>query len=239
MIKYFKSSIIFTIACILLAGFWAHYMGASILSTLFIVVTLGVLEVSLSFDNAGVNAMKLEKLTPVWQHRFLTWGIIIAVFGMRFLFPLVVVSIFSHLNLLSVLNMALNNPDEYTKYLTLSHPQVVTFGAGFLIMLFFTYFFNKNKTVHWLSFLEKPMQKLHKIPFLSVILTIILLFIQGKFISQDYQFEVFIAGISGIIVFLLIEGISSFLENKSENLNISHSCLVISNDVSSLLFCIK
>ena len=50
-------------------------------TTFFICTVLAVLEISLSFDNAIVNANKLKEMSPVWQRRFLTWGIIIAVFG--------------------------------------------------------------------------------------------------------------------------------------------------------------
>ena len=228
--KYFTSSFVFTLFCLICAVLWANYTNTSILSVLFVVLTLGVLEVSLSFDNAVVNTAKLEKMTPVWQKRFLSWGIIIAVFGMRFLFPLVIVSIFSKLNLLSVLNMALNNPDEYTKYLTLSHSQVVTFGAGFLIMLFFTYFFNSKKSSHWLGFIEKKLARLDRIPFLPLILTVILLFIQGRFLLLQNQWNVFFAGLYGVITFIVIEEISKFLEKKEEQrdkkLNLEHSCFI-------------
>ena len=57
------------------------------LSFLFVGAILAALEIALSFDNAIVNANKLEEMTPVWQRRFLTWGILIAVFGMRIVFP--------------------------------------------------------------------------------------------------------------------------------------------------------
>ncbi len=63
------------------------------LSILFICTVLAVLEISLSFDNAIVNANKLKEMRPEWQHRFLTWGIVIAVFGMRIVFPLLIVVI--------------------------------------------------------------------------------------------------------------------------------------------------
>ncbi len=64
---------------------------AGALSFLFIGAVLSVLEISLSFDNAIVNANKLKEMTPVWQQRFLTWGILIAVFGMRIVFPILIV----------------------------------------------------------------------------------------------------------------------------------------------------
>ena len=87
MIKYFKGSIIVTIIGLITAYFYSeHQLCGSGLKALFIVFILSVLEVSLSFDNAVVNAVKLEHMTPKWQHRFITWGILIAVFGMRLLF---------------------------------------------------------------------------------------------------------------------------------------------------------
>ena len=95
MLQYFLGSYIVTIAGIIAAYFWGeHVHSGAGLSSIFIVLVLAVLETSLSFDNAVVNAMKLEKMSDVWRHRFLTWGIAIAVFGMRFLFPVLVVAIF-------------------------------------------------------------------------------------------------------------------------------------------------
>jgi uncharacterized protein len=46
-----------------------------------------ILEISLSFDNAVVNAKVLETMDPIWQKRFIVFGIPIAVFGMRLVFP--------------------------------------------------------------------------------------------------------------------------------------------------------
>ena len=174
--KHFKGSFIFTLVGLVLAFLWSHKtVPGHELTSLFVVAVLGILEVSLSFDNAVVNAMKLEKMSPKWQHRFLTWGIWIAVFGMRFLFPLLVVSIFARLNLFEVLNMAMTDADKYAYYLEVTHPMVITFGAAFLIMLFFTYFINQNKQLHWLKPIEQRLAKLSEISGLNVILTMIML----------------------------------------------------------------
>ena len=94
MIEYFLESYIVTFVGLICAFFWGeHVHPGSGFACVFVALVLGVLEISLSFDNAVVNAMKLEKMSHAWRHRFLTWGIIIAVFGMRFLFPIFVVSI--------------------------------------------------------------------------------------------------------------------------------------------------
>ena len=68
---------------------------------------LGVLEVSLSFDNAVVNATVLDRMSPVWQRIFLTVGVLLAVVGMRLVFPLVVVSLTAGLNPVEAVELAL------------------------------------------------------------------------------------------------------------------------------------
>ena len=108
MLKYFGGSYLVTILGVFASYFWGeHFHSGTGLTCVYIALILAVLEISLSFDNAVVNAMKLEKMSPKWQHRFITWGILIAVFGMRFLFPLAVVAIFARVNIADVLNMAL------------------------------------------------------------------------------------------------------------------------------------
>lgn len=217
---YFKGSFIFTFISLLLAFIWVHLMhpGAE-LKALFIVLVLSVLEISLSFDNAVINAAKLEKMSHLWQQRFLTWGIWIAVFGMRFLFPVLVVAIFSHLNLIEVVNLAINDADKYAHYLHISHPPIITFGGSFLIMLFFSYFMNDKKEIHWLSFIEKPVSFLGKIKGLNVVLTLLMLYFFQHFLPSENRYEALIAGIFGIITYLTIDGVSYALESHADNSN--------------------
>jgi hypothetical protein len=65
---------------------------------------LAVMEVSLSFDNAVVNASVLKDWDEFWKKLFLGVGIIIAVFGMRLLFPLVIVAVAADLGMGDVWN---------------------------------------------------------------------------------------------------------------------------------------
>ena len=91
MVRYFLGSFLVTILGIIVAYIWGeHIHHGSGFACVFIALVLAILEISLSFDNAVVNAMKLEGMSEKWRHRFITWGILIAVFGMRFLFPLLV-----------------------------------------------------------------------------------------------------------------------------------------------------
>src|SRR3954469_6826575 len=118
--KHFGVSIIVTVILMAVAGWWgftnAGFSGA--LTALWITGVLGVMEVSLSFDNAVVNASVLRHWNAFWQRLFLTVGIVVAVFGMRLLFPLLIVSIATGLGLVDVWHMAVNTPDVYARNLT-------------------------------------------------------------------------------------------------------------------------
>ena len=160
-----------------------------------------MLETSLSFDNAVVNAMKLEKMSDVWRHRFLTWGIAIAVFGMRFLFPVLVVAIFAKLDMLTVTKIALTDSHKYAQYLHATHAPIVTFGGMFLIMLFLNYFFNHEKDVHWIKPIEAPLSHLDHIRGIEIIISMLMLLGLQSFIPVESKVAVIISGMSGIITF--------------------------------------
>ena len=217
MHKYFIGSYIVTIVGLVCAFLWGNHIhpGAGLMCV-FIASILAVLEVSLSFDNAVVNAVKLEKMTHKWRQRFLTWGIAIAVFGMRFLFPILVVSIFSKLSMLEVTNIALHDSNKYASYLHATHAPIVTFGGLFLIMLFLNYFFNHEKDVHWIKFIEKRLAHLDHIKGIEVIISLFTILFLQQFIPDNSKLSVIIAGIGGIITYLSIDGISHFLEKQEE-----------------------
>ncbi|MCM1265642.1 MAG: DUF475 domain-containing protein [Candidatus Gastranaerophilales bacterium] len=215
--EYFKESFIVTVIGLILAYFWGeHILPGSGLLCVFIAFVLGVLEVSLSFDNAVVNATKLKKMTPQWRHRFITWGIAIAVFGMRFLFPLLVVSIFAHLGILRVLDIALHNAKLYAHYLHQTHATIVTFGGTFLLMLFLGFFLNPKKETDWLKPVESLMKKVPGNKVLDTLITLAALDVVQMFQPAPLHFSVIYSGIAGIITYLAIDTISQKLEDLEE-----------------------
>ena len=217
MIKYFRGSYLVTFIGLILAYLWGEHVSAgSGWISLFIALVLGVLEVSLSFDNAVVNATKLKKMTPVWRHRFITWGIAIAVFGMRFLFPLLVVSIFAKLNILRVLDIALHNSLMYAYYLHQTHATIVTFGGTFLMMLFLGYFLNPKKEVDWIKPFERVMKKAPSSKLLDVLITLVFLDIVQMIQPPPLHMSVLFSGLAGILVYLGIDTISRKLEELEE-----------------------
>jgi len=148
--KHFSSSLMVTfIGFILAFYFWG-------IEALYIVVLLSILEISLSFDNAVVNAKVLETMNPVWQQRFITYGIPIAVFGMRFLFPIVIVAVAGGVGIVETFLMAVNNPSEYQAIFGEKnvHNLIYAFGGSFLLMVFLSFLFDEKREIKWLNLIE-------------------------------------------------------------------------------------
>jgi hypothetical protein len=223
--KYFSGSFILTGVGLVAGGLLgAYYHGtvSGVVSTVFIVAVLAVLEVSLSFDNAVVNATVLKDMTPVWRHRFLTWGIAIAVFGMRLVFPLVVVSIVASVGPFEALRLAALEPDEYARILTSAHAVLGAFGGAFLGMVCLKYFFDSQKSVHWIRALELRLVMLGK--FESVELGVMLLGIWGfsRAVPVHEAHPFLVAGVFGVITFIAVDGIGSAMEVDPEKMDSVH-----------------
>ena len=133
---YFRWAFIVTaigLALGAILGWQSTGTWSGMLSVFFICAVLAVLEISLSFDNAIVNANKLKDMRPEWQHRFLTWGIIIAVFGMRIVFPLLIVVIAAGIGPIDAIILAAAQPEEYARIMNDAHLPIAAFGGTFLI----------------------------------------------------------------------------------------------------------
>ena len=138
LFRFYTFSLIFTVICLGLAGWYGFVSSGTLVGmaqVLWIVVILSVLEVSLSFDNAVVNASVLKEMDDVWQKRFLTWGIAFSVFGMRIAFPLAIVAIAAGIGPMEALNLSLNDPAKYEALVSSAHIGIAGFGGAFLAMV--------------------------------------------------------------------------------------------------------
>lgn len=222
--KHFKGDIIFTTIALIVAGIWGFYEGggaSSALKAMAIASILGVLEVSLSFDNAVVNASTLEKMDDVWRHRFLTWGMIIAVFGMRLVFPVAIVSVVASLDPITVINIALTKPDEYAKHLTESHSMIASFGGMFLLMVFLKFLLDPDKEIHWIDPIEKVFVKLGKLEAFEILISMTVLMTTQYFVHSEEKLGVMISGIAGLMTYILVDSVAAYMEEKEEESNIS------------------
>ncbi|MBD0862417.1 DUF475 domain-containing protein [Gordonia sp. zg691] len=188
---------------------------------------LGVLEVSLSFDNAVINATVLERMSAFWQRMFLTVGVLIAVFGMRLLFPLLIVWITGGLDPAEALRLAMNPPPEgqayfpdgqpsYETILTEAHPQIAAFGGMFLLLLFLNFVLSERR-ITWLTWLERPLATLGKLDQLAVVLASLALVLTAEFLAADeIRATVLIAGVLGMITYLTVDGLSSLFMQRED-----------------------
>ncbi|HET6622415.1 MAG TPA: DUF475 domain-containing protein [Candidatus Saccharimonadales bacterium] len=206
--RIFGFSGFITIAGLILA---LYLFGWSALITTLILI---VIEVTFSFDNAIINAKILERLSKPWQTAFLTIGILIAVIGMRLVFPIVIVSLSAGLGLAEVVNLALNQPESYSAKLDQSHTLIASFGGAFLLMLTLGFFFDRAKPTHWWNRFEKPISRLGNNwwPTIITLLVVVALSSVGGQIDQ----RILEAGVIGIGVYLMVH-IGSELLNRRSN----------------------
>lgn len=188
---------------------------------LAITAILAVLEVSLSFDNAVVNATVLVRLNPFWQKIFLTVGVAIAVFGMRLVFPLLIVGVTAKLNPVQAVRLALEKGDPHTPgtygyLLHEAHPAIAAFGGIFLLLIFFE-FVLEEREITWLSWLERPLAKIGKLDQLGVVLSLVLLVIAAYTLAPaDKVSTVLVSGVLGMATFLVVNGLGEFFDTEND-----------------------
>lgn len=213
--QHFKLSFIVTVVLMALAGWWGYSHGgvAGALQSLWIAGVLGVMEVSLSFDNAVVNASVLRHWNSFWQKLFLTVGILVAVFGMRLLFPLLIVAVATGLGLFDVWTMASTTPTEYARHLSENHAEVAAFGGAFLLLVFLNFLFDEEKELHWLGWIEEKLGQ-HGTEGLAVLLALGAVFGCVSMMPVARKLSVLSAGVIGVAVYVAVGWISGLLEQE-------------------------
>ena len=219
--KHFRFSIFFTVICLALSAYWGYTHGPEAgISTMFKALTitaiLAVMEVSLSFDNAVVNASVLRNWDHFWKMIFLTVGILVAVFGMRLIFPIVIVAVTADMGMLEVVQMALNDPATYSQRLMEHHPEIAAFGGTFLLMVFLNFFFDDGKDTHWFRWLESKLSHLASVPAMSVFIALIALLIMSAQVADEKRLVVTMAGIWGLVIYIGVQVLSHLLGGEPE-----------------------
>lgn len=210
-LQTFKWPLGFTVLAIVLSA----VLGS--LEMALIVTLLAILEISISFDNAVVNAAVLKTMTRKWQQIFLTWGILIAVFGMRLVFPIVIVAVAAGMGVVDVIDLAINEQDAYAAKLEESYPVIAAFGGVFLFMVFLNFFFDEDKDHHWLI-IEKPLAKVGHIDGITAAMASIALLLVAKLVAApEHELDVLVAGLVGLICYLLSNGAAGALEETMED----------------------
>lgn len=210
IIRYHKIPVAVTLLSWLLIG-W--YMGPA---AFFLVIVLSILEITLSADNAVVNSRVLVKMSPVWQKIFLTVGIFIAVFLIRFALPIVLVALASQSNSIDVLNLALNNPSEYGDKLKEVSPIIDGFGGMFLFMVATFFFVDIHREHFWVKKIEKNLAKVGSVRFIKTLTVVGLFGVIQLFLPDELKIPVGISMAVAIGIYVMLHTVTMIMERFEE-----------------------
>jgi len=146
---------------------------------------------------------------------------LIAVFGMRLLFPILIVAVATGIGFLGVTDMALHDPATYAQHLNESHVQIAAFGGMFLLMVFFSFIFDEGKELHWLGYIEEKMSSFGKLESIEIILALGLLLILHNWLPVAIHVDALVAGISGVILFVIVDSLAALFEDEEEGEEVS------------------
>ena len=205
----FSFSIAATVAALLAA---LAYGGAGAVALVAVLIGL---EASISFDNAVVNASVLRRMSRAWQRVFLTLGILIAVFGMRLVFPIAIVAVATKLGFVDVLDQALNDKDAYARNAERAAPVIGALGGAFLMMVALTFFLDPERELHWLAPVERAIGRLGAVPGLPAALTAVAVLVVSQLVSPGAERDVLVAGLVGLVAYVLVHGASELLEQRT------------------------
>ncbi|MCA5891826.1 DUF475 domain-containing protein [Isoptericola sp. NEAU-Y5] len=213
-LRHFKWDILALVAALVVAYLYQGW-GAVWLAAILIVV-----EIVFSFDNAAVNAKYLARMNEFWQRMFLTVGILIAVFGMRLVFPFVIVCVTGGVTPVEAVQLALakgdpHEPGTYGYLLEQAHPSIAAFGGMFLLLLFLNFLFDPERESTWLSWIEKPLLRIGKLDQLATVTAGVALLLAAELLVEpELRATVLFAGLLGIVVYIAVNGLASVMEDQ-------------------------
>jgi hypothetical protein len=198
VLRFFGFSAFITVAAIFVALFGLG-PGAAITTVILIAI-----EVAFSFDNAVINAKVLERLSRFWQQLFLTVGMVFAIVGMRFIFPILIVMVTANLPWHEVIDDALHHPEVYSKHLLEAHAAIAAFGGAFLLTLTLYFLFDDYREELWLKRIERPLQKVKSGIILPPLIVAVIIFVLSLFAGHESG-TVLSAGLGGVIAYVAIK----------------------------------
>lgn len=202
---------------------------------LFTAALLVVLEITLSFDNAVVNARVLQNMSLLWQQRFLTWGIFIAVFLTRVVLPIFIVSAAVAASPLAVASFALFDPGRYAELLQHAEHIIAAFGGMFLTMVGLKYFFDERKETHWIHQIERHLVRWGNIEALEIAIALTVLALIA-FFARAESISILFVGIIAIVLFIVVEGIANSFDVEATSVAASGMALFVYLNVLDAAF---
>jgi hypothetical protein len=195
--RLFAAPIFVSLFVFALVGWWGG------VEAFVLTLALALLEVSLSFDNAVVNAKVLGQMEPRWQRAFLTWGMPLAVFGVRFVLPILIVAAAAVSSPWRIALLAFKDPLEYSVLLYNATPAIHAFGGAFLLMVALKYFFDEEKRVHWLGSFEKSLTRFGRVRLIETFIALAAVLCLG--LASDSMVAVLLSGLAGVALYVILD----------------------------------
>lgn len=186
------------------------------LAALAITVILSILEITLSADNAVVNSRVLVKMSPFWQRLFLTVGIFIAVFVVRFALPIAVVAMMSPLSTADVLDLAFNDANRYSDYLKDISPIIEAFGGMFLLLVSLFFFMDTGRKNLWIRPLEWLLTRAGQVSSLKYMVAIAVAVAVLLAVEPEMQRVTALALGAGLLTYLVLHTIAVVMEHLNQ-----------------------
>jgi hypothetical protein len=209
LVRYFSFSLFATLAALVWSGASLGFDAA------MVTLVLVLVEITFSFENAVINAKVLQTMSPFWRMIFLTVGMVIAIFGMRIVFPILIVSLTAGLPWRDVIQLALHNPEEYAKRLTDAHHSIAAFGGSFLLMICLHFFFDDKKEVHWFTKFEESLQRRGNM-WLPAVITAAVVWLIALLPANTNPRETIKAGILGILVYVAVRSVEKLFDKLQQ-----------------------
>jgi hypothetical protein len=139
---------------------------------------------------------------------------VIAVFGMRILFPLAIVAIAAGLGPMEAIDLSLRHPDRYEQIVSSAHVGIAGFGGAFLAMVGLSYFFDSEKEVHWIRWVEGKLSAFSNVKSAELGVLLLALYGVSLMLDADEALTFLVAGILGVVAFIAVEAIGTLLEMR-------------------------
>lgn len=204
-------------------------------------VVLSFIEVSMSFDNAVVNATKLNTMSHRMRLMFLWFGMPVAVLGMRFLLPLIMVSFLGGVSFSGAFHLAVHDQAKFASVLSSSHALVAGFGGAFLMLTALEYFVNSEKDSHWIQPIENWLSKLGAVfgggtIILPIVITTIVAIITTIAYAYSGLGKSFLwSAAGGMITFTVVGILKAILEDIDSNL-VAQGAAIVSGGIGTLIY---
>jgi len=96
---------------------------------------------------------------------------------------------------------------------------ISAFGGTFLMMVGLTYFFNHEKDVHWIEWLEKHMARSASIKGIEIALVLLLILLFSNLLEGEEATTFVYSAIYGLVTFLAVEVLGGLLDASQKTMS--------------------